>query len=276
MENATRHDHRRASFNTPQPQSLGSPSYWNMLPPVTFSLPFNDNIGTLDQRQQSRPAERKLAGSAPSRRPELPLLQTLRPNPGNRPRRTPESSASSCADSRRQTNSRSSDPRPTRCAPAPRARRTSAACRSDGCTSKSAPRPPGSTRRRAPYPQNRPAAQIQFHVPARRRRNARRPHRSITRQLHERRSVIRPRLQTVYAQLVPPTAKRAEPNSPPSAEHRLGLTAGLEIHKNPAPFRHRPPYPRAPIRVVHPSIAFVDVQLERKPQKRRAGNYSLK
>ena len=81
MENATRHDHRRASFNTPQPQSLGSPSYWNMLPPVTFSLPFNDNIGTLDQRQQSRPAERKLAGSAPSRRPELPLLQTLRPNP---------------------------------------------------------------------------------------------------------------------------------------------------------------------------------------------------
>ena len=31
MENATRYDHHRALFNTPQPQCLGSSSYWNVL-----------------------------------------------------------------------------------------------------------------------------------------------------------------------------------------------------------------------------------------------------
>ena len=57
--------------------------------------------------------------------------------------------------------------------------------------------------------------------------------------------------------------------------HDLGadLVAGTILRPD---YRHRPPYPRGPIRVAHPSIAFVDGQLERKPQKSRAGNYSPK
>ena len=46
MENATRHDHRRASFNTPQPQSLGSPSYWNMLVRLAPAYDISSSVAT--------------------------------------------------------------------------------------------------------------------------------------------------------------------------------------------------------------------------------------